>query len=64
MSFKEPLLFVFVILISVSGIAGAADLEHRPGPSLVIRDKGVSEPVCQFIDFTVQSAEVVAGKFD
>ncbi|MCK5378431.1 MAG: hypothetical protein KAJ78_03465 [Acidobacteria bacterium] len=62
MSFKEPLLFVFVILISVSGIAGAADLEHRPGPSLVIRDKGVSEPV--FLPPRVTGAKVATATFE
>ena len=45
MSRRKPILFVFVMLVSVAGIAGAADLEQRPGPTLVIRNKGVSEPV-------------------
>jgi hypothetical protein len=62
MSFQKLFSVLFVVWISVSGIAGAADLEHRPGPTLLIRDKGVSEPV--YLPPRVGEAKVATATFE
>lgn len=62
MSFQKPLVVLFVVLIGVSGIAGASDLEQRPGATLVIRDKGVSEPV--YIPPRVNDAKTATATFE
>lgn len=37
--------FSVLVLIGLVGVASSAELTQRPGPRLVIRDKGISEPV-------------------
>ncbi len=58
MSCKKSLLIIFAVLISVADLAGSADLQQRPGPTLVIRSKGVSEVV--FMPPRVRGAKVAA----
>lgn len=45
MSYQRSLVMILMLLMSMVDMAGSADLEKRPGPTLVIRNKGVSEVV-------------------
>ncbi len=45
MSLKKLLFAFLVVSVGLMGRAETTDLERRPGPTLVIRTKGVSEPV-------------------
>ncbi|MEN8164978.1 MAG: hypothetical protein ABFS37_12675, partial [Acidobacteriota bacterium] len=62
MSCQKSVLIVFLALMSVGVMAEAADLEQRPGPTLVIRDKGVSEPV--YMPARVGGAKVATATFE
>lgn len=58
----RSVLFFFVVLIGLAGIAGATEFVQRPGPRLVIRNKGVSEPVS--IPPRVSGAKTAAATFE